>query len=61
MFLSKNNSIFSQPALVAQLDRVSASEVEGHAFESHQGYKKVLFGGLFLYILVEKEIEIRKC
>jgi hypothetical protein len=25
-------------APVAQLDRVSASEVEGHAFESHQVY-----------------------
>ena len=32
-------AIFAPHALVAQLDRVSASEVEGHAFESHQGYE----------------------
>ena len=30
-------SIFAPLALVAQLDRVSASEVEGHAFDHLQG------------------------
>ena len=37
-------------APVAQLDRVSASEVEGRAFESHQVYKKeCFFKALFLF------------
>lgn len=40
-------SIFAPLALVAQLDRVSASEVEGHAFESHQGYTKGVRQGPF--------------
>lgn len=39
----KNNVLLELFAPVAQLDRVSASEVEGRAFESHQVYKKECF------------------
>lgn len=33
---NKKNVLLEAIAPVAQLDRVSASEAEGHAFESHQ-------------------------
>lgn len=38
---NKKNVLLEPNAPVAQLDRVSASEVEGHAFESHQVYFKL--------------------
>ena len=46
-------AIFAPHALVAQLDRVSASEVEGHAFESHQGYKRNAPLGSIPFILFD--------
>lgn len=41
MQINKKNVLLEPNAPVAQLDRVSASEVEGHAFESHQVYFKL--------------------
>lgn len=46
----KNNVLLEHFAPVAQLDRVSASEVEGRAFESHQVYKKECFFKALFFI-----------
>ena len=51
-------------APVAQLDRVSDSDSEGRAFESHQAYQvktypKILFPGRF-YFLERKFLQMQK-